>query len=222
VIQYQEIYQYTVADRHLRQHSWHKDRDDQERHKLVKFTTSQSAVEHSECNRDWLLDCARTGGADLVVMDRSRVQFLGLTATASVSRAFPDTWVDQYRSWSGIESSCDARLENSDQGQVASVYFFRDCVALPKFAGVYDVASGQRLTNRREIIQRFWTWGFPAQRGRPLNVGQIRWSGTRQELQTAYALYNQHYLRRTRSAVARKICQAYTSTVRDYAWPGNW
>jgi hypothetical protein len=222
MIQYQEIYQHIRADRQVRQGGWSNDQEAVAQAQVVKFTTHESAPQHSLDNLEWLLDCARGAEVDVLVVTPNRVQMLGQSTSLAMTRAFPVAWLEQYREWTDFSYALTPRNEASEVGECSSLYMFRDCVTVPKSAGVYEVTTGRRMRNRQEIIERFWRWGFPALRGRPLTVGQIRWSGSRDELEMAEKLYTTHYLRREVSEVAKKICQAYTTVVRSYAWPGNW
>ena len=88
--------------------------------------------------------------------------------------------------------------------------------------GIYDVATGRRLTNRREIIERMWALGFAAQRGRPLLIARVRWTGNRQELEHVTQLAQQYWDRRHQSDMAKKMVSAFRSINRYAAWPGAW
>jgi hypothetical protein len=220
MILYREISDNLRARRVLKAPHWSDDNLTEAR--MVEFTTSKSVVEHSQHNLEWLLTSAQGGQVDVLVITPNRVQMLGQSTSLAMTRAFPAAWQQEYREWNEISTDIFPRCEVLETGECSSLYLYRDCITEPKLAGVYEVATGRRMTNRREIIDRIWSWGFPTRRGRPLSVGQTRWSGTREELEAAEELYHRHYLRRDRSDVARKICQIYTSAVRDYAWPGNY
>lgn len=223
MIRYQEIYQHNRANATIRGgRSWADTDSDFSRAQLTVFTTSVSAPEQSQSNLDWLLTQARRASVAIMVVEPSRVQFLGQGVARAMDQAFPDSWRQEYRQWCDREGWADPRYESSEEGECATIYLYRECVTVPKSQGVYEVESGRRMTRRRDIIQRFWNWGFPARRGRPLSVGQLRWTGNREELELSRRLFDQYYLRRDRSEIAKKICQAYTSTVRNYAWPDNW
>jgi hypothetical protein len=220
MIEYRDIYNNLRARRVLKASRWNTEGITEAR--MVEFTTSKTVVAHSEHNLSWLLTSAQGGQVDVLVITPNRVQMLGQDTTAAMARAFPAAWQDEYREWNEISANIHPRCEVLETGECSSLYLYRDCVTEPRTAGVYEVATGRRMTNRHEIIDRIWSWGFPTRRGRPLSVGQTRWSGTRAELEAAEELYYRHYLRRDCSEVAKKICQAYTTAVRDYAWPGNY
>ena len=220
MILYRDISDNLRARRVLKARRWNTDGVTEAR--MVEFTTSKTVVTHSQHNLEWLLASAQGVPVDVLVITPNRVQMLGESTSLAMTRAFPEAWQQQYREWNEISADIYPRCEVLETGECSSLYLYRDCITEPKTAGVYEVATGRRMTNRQEIIDRIWSWGFPTRRGRPLSVGQTRWSGTREELEAAEALYYRYYLRRDRSDVARKICQAYTSAVRDYAWPGNY
>jgi len=216
MIQYQEIYQHNRARQNLR-NDW---RDSESR--LVEFTTAQSAPDQSQANIAEIIATARTHAVDLAVIHVNRVQFLGGSAPQVMEALFPESWLAGYRDWSDISVRENKRTEDSDLSLCSTIWLYRDCITVPKFQGVYEVTTGRRITNRREIIERFWQQGFAARRGRPLSVAQLRWTGSREELELARQLYDQHYLRRYKSDTAKKICQVYTTAVRYCAWPNNW
>jgi hypothetical protein len=215
MIQYQEIYQHNRARQSLR-----TDRRDAEA-RLIEFTTAQSAPQQSESNIAEIISTAQAHWTDLVVIHTNQVQFLGGHSRDALETVFPESWLAEYRDWRETSVREFARHEESDQGVCSSIWLYSDCITVPQFQGVYEVATGRRMTRRREIIERFWQQGFAARRGRPLSVAELRWTGNREELTLARELYDQHYLRRYQSDVAKKICQIYTSTVRYYTWPGN-
>ena len=110
--------------------------------------------------------------------------------------------------------------DDTDVGSASSITYHQAPFAVKEHAGVYDCATGEKITNRREIIQRMWNLGFASQRGRPLTVARNVWSGTRQDLVRAEEIYNE--FRGKNTDPARKLCSVYTSAARHYAWPGTW
>jgi hypothetical protein len=105
---------------------------------------------------------------------------------------------------------------------MSEFYTYRASLCLREHQGVYDVATGRRLTNRREIIERMWRLGFAAQRGRPLSIARTRWTGNREELTEVADLAERHWNRRNTSDVAKKLVSAWRSINRYAAWPGSW
>jgi hypothetical protein len=223
MIEYLDIYHNQRARRQLREHKWYRQDTDQATATMTEFTTSLTAPRHSADNVQVLMAHARRYGMDIMVIKSSAVQFLGgANAQMAMDQAFPPDWLEKFQQAVEMSMALKTRREISDQGESATLHFWRDCVAVPKFQGVYEVSTGRRMTNRREIIERIWSWGFPTLRGRPLSVGQIMHSGSPKQLQQARKLYDEYYLYRDRTEVAKKICQIYTSIRRYYAWPGDW
>lgn len=224
MIKYQDIYRHLEATDLLEDNRrWNTKDQHLAEAAMVKFTTEKSAPEHSADNIQWILSRARDHGVDLAVIRSNSLQLLGGRDTKQAMRqVLPESWLQEFQQFSGREWSVgEARTETTEQGTCTSQYLYRDCVVMPGVQGVYEVASGKRLTRRADIIDRIWNWGWPTRRGRPLSVGTLRWTGSREELTLARELYDQHYLRRQGSEVAKKICQAYSTMVRSYTWPGN-
>jgi hypothetical protein len=113
-------------------------------------------------------------------------------------------------------------MEATDRGSMTGFYSYRACLCLKEHEGVYDVQSGRRLTNRRDIIERMWALGFAANRGRPLAFAKLRWTGSREELELITELADRYWNRRYESEAAKKMVSAYTSINRYAAWPGAW
>jgi len=223
MIEYLNIYHNQRARRQLQARYWYNSTPDRSAATMAEFTTSLTAPQHSAGNVQVIVEHARRYDMDIMVIESNSIQFLArANARVALDQAFSPDWRQQFQQDMELDSVLQVRSEDSDLGQSARLHFYRDCVTVPKLQGVYEVSTGRRMTNRREIIERIWSWGFPTRRGRPLSVGQIRYSGNREELLLARDLYHQHYQRQNRSEVARKICQTYTSIQRYYAWPGDW
>jgi hypothetical protein len=97
-----------------------------------------------------------------------------------------------------------------------------DWLCVPKHQGIYRVSDGRRITNRQEIIESFWQYGFAARRGRPLTIAGQRWVGDRDEIEHISNLEQQYRLRDRRSEIANRIVNTYRSLIRYAAWPGHW
>ena len=195
---------------------------------LVKFTFRTHAMLDSSANLENLLAVAQESGVALLLVKPKTVQFLGLAGspTQAFAQAFSDQW--QVAATKIIHrdqkypSDFTSWFETSDRGDVKSITHYQAPFLMQEHAGVYDCATGERIKNRREVIQRVWDLGFACQRGRPLMVARQKWSGSRQDLIRAEEIFNEFYLRRNTSDSARKLCQVYTSASRHYAWPGTW
>lgn len=223
MIQYQDIHQHLRATELLRGDTRWLQEEQRQASTLIQFTTSTSAPQHSQHNLAWILGLAREHGVDIAVIKSCSVQFLGdHRVIEALRQVFPVSWVQEYQDYSGQSYGGSMRSDSTALGTYAGIYLYSNCLVMPQHQGVYNIATGTRLRQRRAIIQEFWDRGFATRRGRILGVAETRWTGSREELQAARQLYDQYYLRRDRSAVANKICQAYTSTVRYYAWPNNW
>ena len=226
----QNIHTYNEALARLgRRYYWPNDAEESRKSdQLVTFTFRTHAMLDSSANLENLLAVAQESGVALLFVKPKTVQFLGLAGspTQAFAQAFSDQWqaaatkiIHRGANHGGDFTSW---FETSDQGDVKSITHYQAPFLMQEHAGVYDCATGDRIKNRREVIQRAWDLGFACQRGRPLMVARQRWSGSRQDLVRAEEIFNEFYLRRDRSDPARKLCQVYTSASRHYAWPGTW
>lgn len=224
MIRYEDIYAFNQAHRCLRNRRrwWGDTEQDRSQAQLTLFTVTKTAPADSQHNLEHLLARARKHDVDILVFCGSKIQMLGTAARQAMKDSFNDKWIAQFDQWMDITHGVEISQDAGEVGECATLHVWRQCFTDPDHAGVYEVKTGRRMTSRRGIIERFWHWGFPALRGRPLTVGRPRWSGNKEELIELADLYYQHHERRYASEMAKKICSAYTSISRGYAWPGNW
>lgn len=202
---------------------WGDNRHSRDGDRLALFTLKPQGLVESKANLDWVLGIARNLGQSLVVFKSNHIQVAGTHSSEAVAtHLWPHEWLQAHAEWLDASYQPAPRLDHSEQGEVVEFYSHRPCFALQEHQGVYDVASGRRLTNRQEIIERMWALGFAAQRGRPLSIARIGWTGNREELEHVTALAEQYWDRRCWSDMARKMVSAFRSINRYAAWPGAW
>jgi hypothetical protein len=206
---------------------WHRDKDNTlDSDQLIEFTFGSQAERDSQSNHDWVMAKAREHDLDLVVFKPCQIQVAGFGDGSRCEDAartlFPDPWLREYEKWVDTTYPMGYRSDQSQQGQVSEFYTYRHSLCLREHQGVYDVATGRRLTNRREIIERMWRLGFAAHRGRPLSIARTRWTGNREELTEVADLAERHWNRRNTSEAAKKLVSAWRSINRYAAWPGSW
>ena len=203
---------------------WREETHNREADVLAMFTLEPEAQKDSEHNFALIMDTARHFQQGLVVFKPEQVQIAGTGdgSHAAADRLFPASWLREYEQWIDTTYPIGYRVDSSGQGSFSEFYTYRLAMCLRKHQGVYDVASGRRLTNRREIIERMWRLGFAAQRGRPLSVARTKWTGNREELQEIADLADRHWNRRNTSEAAKKLVSVWRSINRYAAWPGSW
>lgn len=193
---------------------------------LSLFTLGPQSQADSKANFDLIMGTARHYHQDLVVLKPQQIQVAGFgdgSRGRDAARVlFPDTWLREYEQWIDTSHPINVKTDTSEQGAVSEFYTYRPSLCLREQQGVYDVASGRRLTNRREIIERMWRLGFAAHRGRPLSFARIRWTGNREELEIITDLAERHWNRRNTSEAAKKLVSAWRSINRYAAWPRSW
>lgn len=193
---------------------------------LTAFTLGPAAEQASLEVLESVLATARAHGQDLVVATESQIQVgqvgRGDGVRLAINTLFPPEWLEENDRWVDATSGVRPTFDQSHYGKFGQFYNFRPNLILQKHRGVYDVGTGRRLTNRQEIIERMWSAGFAANRGRPLTYCRIRWAGEREELEELTVLAERHWARRRTSDMAQKMVSAFRSINRYAAWPGAW
>ena len=231
MLKYKTISEVNTIQERLRRNSyggtyWREETHNRETDTLSLFTLSTEARRDSEHNFDLVMDTARHFGQDLVVIKPQQVQIAG-AGDGSVNQEiakvlFSRPWLREYEKWIDTTHPMSPKLDQSEQGAVTEFYTYRPAMCLREQQGVYDVTTGQRLTNRRHIIERMWQLGFAAQRGRPLSMARTRWTGNREELTEIADLADRHWNRRNTSEASKKLVSVWRSINRYSAWPGSW
>lgn len=227
MIQYQTIYEMLKAQRRLKKgYRWRSDDHTAESDRLLTFTLGPQAQRDSQGNLQALLAAARDHGMSLVILRDHKMQVAGTgDAESVINQVFDRDWLRGFNEWmDSVKYPTGAMLEDSGRGQWGGFRTYRHCFCLGEHQGVYEVATGRRITNRREIIERYWNLGFAAWRGRPATIAELRWSGTREELTELTELADRYWHRGRHgdTEVSKKIVSAYRSINRYAAWPGAW
>lgn len=197
-----------------------------EQDQLTVFTLGKAAAADSAYNLDWLLKLARKYDQSYLIFVDRKIQMLGELYThtdAILNSLQPQIWREEFEAWGerGL-GRIRAYSERSGLGGLAQMMTYKRCWALTKDQGVYDVGNGKKITNRRDVIQGFWNFGFAALRGRPLTVAAIANVGERCELEEITNRAQHYYYKRGFSEAARKIVTTFTSLNRVAAWPDAW
>ena len=231
MLQYQTIYAVNQANYRLAvgkrdRYGW-SGQNNREADTLTVFTLGQQANRESSENLDNLLKLGEKFQQSFVVFTDHKIQFLGAATTDVVSvskNLYSDEWREEFEQWGDNKGISRLRpyAERSSQGAVTQLLTWKRCFALAKHQGVYSVKSGKKITNRREIIQNFWDFGFAALRGRPLTVATIASVGERSDLEQITELAQIYYHKRGFSEAAKKMVTNFTSLNRVAAWPGAW
>lgn len=226
MLRYREIYAIQQVRRRLKRNNYGgyygKDHT-RDGDLLEEFTYGPAAVEASANNLAFCLDTARQHGQSLLVIKPYTIQTAGPGRDGRVKdMLFTDQWLQDHGRWIEASRPINAQMETTDRGSMVGFYSYRACLCLDEHQGVYDVAAGRRLTNRRDTIERMWALGFAANRGRPLAIAKPRWTGTREELELITELADRFWERRYETEAAKKMVSTYRSINRYAAWPGAW
>jgi hypothetical protein len=223
MLAYENIYATRDAQQRLRGgYRWGTGSHTRDSDTLLVFTIGGKAEQDAANNLDFLMSLGKKHGASYLVLHENRIQYLADHSNNNLEQEMlPQAWVEKYLEWTNSER-LEFGIQDSGQGFCHSFRPWRRAFATPKTHGIYDLTTGTRLTNRQEIIERIWDHGFAAWRGRPLSVANIRWSGSRSELEDLVQIADRYWGRRHNSDMAKKMCSAYTAINRYAAWPGAW
>lgn len=228
MLKYQNLYHFLQASARIKSgpNSWsyRNGNNDYNTDKMVTWQENDRAIKDSKSNLDFLLDVGKRNRGDLLVLTSNFIQIVGANdMSMALQDLTPGTWMADFSTWadnSSVYINPRRRSHQSDRGECAEIsggYWSTN-----NYHGIYEVATGNRIKNRQEIISRFWDHGFAAWRGRPLRVAPVTWAGTRSELEDLTLIASKHWNRKHVSDVAKKLCSAYTATNRYAAWPGSW
>jgi hypothetical protein len=223
MLKYENIYAICDAEERLRRgYRWGAGHHSKDSDALLMFTIGPKADEDAAANLDFLLSLGQKHSATHLVLHANKIQYLANDANNGIEQdLLPAGWTQQYQEW--LESkNLEFAVQDSGQGFCHSFRTWRRAFATRKTHGIYDLSTGVRLTNRQDIIQRIWNHGFASWRGRPLAVANIKWSGSREELEDLTVIADRYWSRRHKSDMAKKMCSAYTAINRYAAWPGAW
>lgn len=224
-LQYRTLYQFISAQEKMKRLPWARHNDDQEKsNRMLLWTLGPEATKESKENFDHCMELAQWAKAQYVVIHQNKLQFLGHNLCDDLNKVLRDrAWTKSYTDWLN-HYSVGPSIDTDSSGISHCTHFsiYRSCLALKEQMGIWHVASRQRLTNRQQIIETIWDHGFATWRGRPYSVARLKWTGNKDDLTDATALYDKYVARYKTSNVAKKIVSAFTSINRYAAWPGAW
>jgi hypothetical protein len=215
-----------MGDSRRDRYAWRQDGRTRDADQLSLFTFETQALTDSADNLNFLLATARAHDQQYVILTDSKIQIAGERSVGQVaSRMAPVEWRQDFAEWmdeTAAISCVTPATEQTRRGGVVTLQTWRHCFCLKEHQGVYEVATGRRMTNREQIIRAFWDLGFATWRGRPPSIAKLRWSGEREELEELTALAGRYWHNVYRTDVAKKIVSAHRSINRYAAWPGSW
>jgi len=190
---------------------------------LQQFTVQKTAQEHSLQNKETILARAKHLGIPTVILHSEGMQFVG-QSNITTQQILTDTQIDGLNEGTSSNHWNSARwnvIDNDEGYQVLDFYTNYDMnLVLNADAGFY--VDGVKVKNRYDQINKLWSYGYASKRGRPLRIGRLGHSGTKQEIEHLVRWTDELRNKRTGSEVATKAISIYSSLNRHYAWPEHW
>jgi hypothetical protein len=231
MIQFRNIIAYMEARSRLRRNSyWGYNQNTRDSDRLLAFTTERDARLESVANREFIMNQARALGAGIAIIKPEIVQLAGMPERVAHRRAFGNGTFDELELYAQEHDKGSYWIPKETDSQVSDRGFHTTTLrafgpgswVTHEDQGFYDAITGEKITNRREQIERLWDLGFASRRGRPVHVAQERWSGSREELEMLAEMAEQVWDRYHTSEMARKMVAAYRGINKYVAWPGSW
>ena len=197
--------------------------------RLALFTLGDYPAEDSAQNVNELIDVAANYNHKFLVVTRDFAQFVGgdpIPDRVLFTNEFKKNIVAVTR----YPNDSTFELKRQTSSEFAHCATFRPSwyvnIAVPAHRGVYNVKTGERIADRRQVIQHFWDMGFITRRGRPLSVASDSVGATREEIIRLGNEYErvQHDMKidGISTEYRRRIRTTYNAISKDCAWPGVW
>lgn len=190
--EFEHIVKYKIADERIRDNRYDSPYYNTEGHSrdgdvLIRFTAEKYAQEEDQHNQTILFDRAKDIGAQYLIQGQRGPQIVIPGLVDGPGKIFVDYEQQFKRTWekeSNFMSYLDMRSFNSNKATAISCRGYRrpNGHVMPGRTGVYDVATGVKITGRQNILRRFWDLGFLGDRGVVLYAASCRW-GSPQDVQ---------------------------------------
>jgi len=189
---------------------------------LQQFTAQKSATEQSLSNKNTILARAEELGIPTVIITNEGMQFLGHSGIDTQELLTTDQIEELNKGSENRWTSARWNAITNDEGyEVLEFNCNYDMnLVLSADAGFY--VGGVKIKNRYDQITKLWDYGYPSRRGRPLRVGRMGHSGSKEEIIQLVNWVEQLKNKRTGSEVAGKVISVYNTLSRSYAWPEHW
>lgn len=182
--EFEHIVKYKMANERIRANRYNNQYYNSEGHTrdgdiLICFTVEKYALEEDQRNRARLLDSARSIGARYLIHGQRGPQIVIPGIVSGADKIFTDYQEQFKQAWeteSNYMTYLDVRNYNSDRATAVSCRGYRRAYGhvMPGFTGVYDVATGNKLKGRQNILRALWDMGFLGDRGVVLYAANYR------------------------------------------------
>lgn len=185
MFQFEHIVKYKMADERIREHryasqyynsaGYSRDGD-----VLIRFTVEKNALEENQHNQRLLFERARSFGAQYLIQGQRGPQIVIPELVEDTVDIFNDYKEQLTDTWEKTDNRyygyADIRSFRSDRATTVSCRGYRRLHGhvMPGSTGVYDVATGRKITGRQNILKRLWDLGFLGDRGVVLYAADYR------------------------------------------------
>ena len=222
-LQIKDVTQYNNVSRKIKNgRHYHNFQEEKAGLQLQQFTLQKTAQEQSEQNKNEILARANHLGIPTVIITNEGIQFVG-QSNVNTQELLTDAQIEKLNDgnenrWSSARWNV---IDNDEGYQVLEFNCNYDMhLVLSADAGFY--INGTKIKNRHDQINKLWDYGYASRRGRPLRIGRLGHSGSKQEIQQLVKWVEELKNKRTGSEISGKTISIYTSLNRHYAWPEHW
>ena len=189
---------------------------------LQQFTVQKAAQEHSKSNKEEILARAKALDIPTVILWQDGMQFIGQSGI-STQEILTEQQVEKLNEHNESRwTSARWHVHSYPQAQEVLDFNCNYDISLVLAEDTGFFVNGVRIKNRHQQIEHLWNYGYPSKRGRPLRIGNLGHSGSKDEIKHLVRWVENLKSTRTQSEVALKVMSIYNSLNRHYAWPEHW
>ena len=188
---------------------------------LLKFTMHKQTLETEEQNVEGLLQLAEQVQARLVIISRTKVQYLVHAAASDVLKAWPLSYSFNYfKSPSKVTS---ITLDRMMELKMCNYWDRYDGVLMEGSvrSGMYVYTSPgkfQHIKTANAIIRKLYDYGYIAMKGRVPAAVEPQKFGMH-DIEELTKMLNFCTNENMRGVWMRQVAQQFDRTIRDYRWP---
>ena len=195
---------------------------------LLRFTLSEDAKQESNGNRNSVLEIAKKYNAKFVSIYGLGFQIIGTSENVTVNEFKTSESLNEFREWQSRTAWPDdpelvikmITIPSEFQLNTYSYHFGHDSnLFLSDDNGFYNVDTGNKITNRRQIVSELWKLGWLTARGKPLRVPYQYESSTPTQLQQLINQINNS--KKLNNFYTQQLGIIYKKIIKNCTYPGH-